>query len=234
MTDRNESRPRSAGMPYIFDLHVLPVKPQPGVATISHHVFNRPEETFMIDKNPDDLTAREFQAISVAIAENRGWFIALGVVLIILGVISIGAPHLTTVAAKIFIGWLFLIAGISLIVHAFLAQGWKAFLGELVIGLLYAVIGGWLAFFPLTGIIGLTVLLAATFIVDGVFKFSMGLQVKPEDGWIWLIFSGVIAIIAGLLIFLGLPSTANWALGLIVGLNLLMSGVAFLMVAIAS
>ena len=188
----------------------------------------------MTDKNPDDLTVREFQAINVAIAENRGWFIALGVVLIILGVISIGAPHLTTVAAKIFIGWLFLIAGISLIVHAFLAQGWKAFLGELVIGLLYAVIGGWLAFFPLTGIIGLTVLLAATFVVDGVFKFSMGLQLKPDDGWVWLIISGVIAILAGLLIFLGLPSTANWALGLIVGINLLMSGFAFLMIAIAS
>ena len=94
----------------------------------------------MTEKNPDDLTVREFQAISVAVTENRGWFIALGVVLIVLGVISIGAPHLTTVAAKIFIGWLFLVAGISLIVHAFLAQGWKAFLGELVIGLLYAVV----------------------------------------------------------------------------------------------
>ena len=187
----------------------------------------------MADQNPNDLTAREMQAISAAVDENRGWFIALGILLVLLGVVAIGAPYIMTVATKFFIGWLFLIAGVGQVAHAFLAQGWKAFLADLLIGLLYALIGGWLAFFPDTGVIGLTILLAATFVVDGIFKFAMGLQVRPTDGWFWLIFSGVIAILAGLLIFLGLPSTATWAIGLIVGINLLMSGIAFLMVALA-
>ena len=187
----------------------------------------------MSEKNPNDLSALEIQAISAAVAENRGWFIALGILLVILGVVAIAAPQVMTVATKIFIGWLFLIAGIGQVIHAFMAQDWKAFLINLLIGVLYAIIGVWLAFFPITGIIALTILLAATFVVDGIFKFVMGLQLRPADGWVWLLFSGTIAILAGLLIFLGLPSTAGWAIGLIVGINLLMSGIAFIMVASA-
>lgn len=187
----------------------------------------------MANRNSVELGSGDFAAISAAVAENRGWFIALGILLILLGIAAIAAPQFATLTAKIFIGWLFLIAGVGEIVHAFVARDWSGFFGNLLIGLLYALVGGWLAFFPLTGIIALTVLLAATFVVEGVFKFIIGLQVRPVDGWGWMIFSGLIAIAAGLLIFLGLPSTATWALGLIVGLNILMSGIAFLMVAMS-
>jgi len=188
----------------------------------------------MVTKGQSEVIEQEIAAVEAAVENNRGWFIAFGVLLIVLGIISIGAPFATTVVVKVFLGWLFLIAGISQIVHAFFAQGWKGFFGDLIIGLLYAFVGGWLAFFPLTGIVGLTVLLAIMFIVEGIFKFIIGIQVRPIGGWIWMIISGVIAVAAGILIFSGLPSSATWAIGLLVGINILMSGIAFLMLALSA
>lgn len=182
----------------------------------------------MADQNqPGAATDAEIAAAEAAVVENRGWFIALGV-------IAIAAPLATTVVAKIFLGWLFLIAGIAQIIHAFYAQGWKGFLADLLMGLLYAFVGGWLAFFPLAGIIGLTVLLAAMFIVEGIFKFVIGLQARPADGWMWMMISGVIAFLAGALVFMELPGSAAWAIGLIVGINILMTGTAFLMMALSA
>jgi uncharacterized membrane protein HdeD (DUF308 family) len=185
----------------------------------------------MSDKPQVTSTDSAIDAIEAAVAQNRGWFIALGVVLIVVGVVSMGAPFATTIVAKVFLGWLFLVAGISQATHAFFAQGWRGFVGDLLIGLLYTVVGVWLTFFPLAGIIGLTVLLAATFVIEGFLKFQIGLKIRPTNGWLWIIISGLIAIAAGILLVMGLPSTATWAIGLLVGVNILMSGVAFLLLA---
>lgn len=165
---------------------------------------------------------------SAGLAESRPLFIALGILLILVGLIAIGAPLATTIVAKIFAGWLLLVSGIAHIIHAFFARAWKAFFEDLLVGLLYTAVGVWLAFFPLAGLIGLTVLLAATFVVDGVLKFQMGLRLRPSSGWLLMIVSGLIAVVAGILLVLGLPSTAVWAIGLLVGINILMSGIAFL------
>jgi uncharacterized membrane protein HdeD (DUF308 family) len=173
-------------------------------------------------------------AVSEAVAESRFLFIALGVVLVVLGAAAIGAPIITTIAVKGVLGWLFLIAGIAQVIHAFYSSGWKGFLLNLLIGILYAVVGVWLAFLPLTGIIGLTLLLAIMFVAEGVFKFGLGFQVKPLDGWLWVVFSGVASIVVGALIFLGLPTSADWSIGLLVGINLFLSGVTFLVMAITA
>ena len=94
--------------------------------------------------------------------------------------------------------------------------------------ILYIIAGAWLAFFPLTGIITLTILIAAMFVAEGLIKFVMGFQLRPEPGWFWMIFSGLAAFVLGILLFAGLPGTAAWAIGLMVGINLLISGWAFL------
>ncbi|MGI9520643.1 MAG: HdeD family acid-resistance protein [Hyphomicrobiaceae bacterium] len=173
----------------------------------------------------------ELADISLAVAENRGWFIALGVLLIILGVIAIAAPHVTGIAVKILLGWLFLIGGIAEILHAFSTSSWRGFVGNLLIGLLYAVTGFWLAFYTTSGLLALTVFLAAMFAAEGVFKFVIALQVRPQDGWFWLLISGIVSLIAGVLLFTGLPYTAVWAVGLIAGINILWTGATFLSMA---
>ena len=165
------------------------------------------------------------------VARHWGWFLALGILLVLAGMAAIAFPFLSTIAAKIAIGWIFMIGGIAELIHAFNVQRWSGFFWNLVIGLLYLVVGGWLAFFPLTGILTLTIVLAALFIAEGVMEAIMSFQVRPHEGWVWLLISGLVAIAAGVLIALQLPSSAIWALGLLAGINLLFSGWSFIFLA---
>lgn len=152
----------------------------------------------------------------------------LGIAFIVFGLIAIVFPLATTIAAKIFIGWLFIFAGAFQIWQSFSTREWGGFLWNLLIGVLYLLAGGWLAFDPFSGIIGLTVLLAMTFIAQGVMEAAMANNLRPKAGWGWMMFSGLIGVVAGILIISGLPSTAVWAVGLMVGINMISSGVAFL------
>ena len=179
-------------------------------------------------------TPAALETVETAVAENRTWFIVLGICLIILGIVAIAFPFMTTIAAKVLLGWLFLIGGFVQIVHSFATQKWSAFFLNLLIGLLYIVAGGWLAFYPLTGILTLTIMLAALFMVQGVMEMIMGFQLRPQTGWGWLIFSGLLALIVGIMIFAGLPGSAVWVLGLMVGINMITSGWAYLFLAMAA
>ena len=167
------------------------------------------------------------------IADAWGWFLVLGILLIIAGVASIAFPLLSTIATKIALGWIFLIAGALIVVHAFSIRQWQGFLLSLLIGVLYLVAGAWLAFTPFAGVVALTILLAALFLAEGVLEVIMGLRVRPHEGWGWLLLSGVIAIAVGVLIAAELPSSAAWAIGLLTGINLLSSGVSFAALALA-
>ncbi|HET6320669.1 MAG TPA: HdeD family acid-resistance protein [Hyphomicrobium sp.] len=167
------------------------------------------------------------------ISEKWGWFLALGIGLILAGIAAIAFPFLSTIAAKVMLGWLFLIGGVLMIIHAFQAPAWSGFLWELLIGVLYVVVGGYLAFFPLTGLLTLAIVLAALFIAEGIFEIVMAYRVSPHEGWVWLLLSGIAAIAVGVLIALGLPGSATWALGLLVGINLLFSGWSYVFLALA-
>lgn len=167
------------------------------------------------------------------IAEKWGWFLALGIVLILAGLAAIAFPLLGTIAVKIMLGWLFLIGGVVMIVHAFQAPGWGGFLWEVLVGLLYVVAGAYLAFFPLTGLLTLAILLAMLFIAEGVFEVIQAFRVRPHEGWGFLLLSGIAALAVGVLITLSLPSSAEWALGLLAGINLLFSGWSYVFLALA-
>jgi uncharacterized membrane protein HdeD (DUF308 family) len=174
---------------------------------------------------------RAVAAARQAIAHNWGWFLALGILLLIAGVTAIAFPLVSTIAAKIALGWIFLVSGVVLAIHAFSIQQWRGFLTELLLGILYVVAGGWLAFFPFTGIVTLTILLAALFLAEGVVEVVMALRVRPHEGWGWLLLSGLVAVAVGVLIAAELPSSAAWAIGLLAGVNLLSTGVSFLVLA---
>ena len=165
------------------------------------------------------------------VAKKRGWCIGLGVVLIVLGVVSMLFPVVTTITAKIFLGWMFLIGGVLQVIHAFSTKSWSGFLWNLLTGILYVVVGGWLAFFPLAGLIGLTVLVAIMFIVEGVIKGRLAMAIGADEGRLWLIVSAIASVVLGVMLFAGLPSTALWAIGLLVGINFLITGVVFVSMA---
>jgi len=182
--------------------------------------------------SPADIEAR-FIASRRLIAEKWGWFLALGIVLILVGFAAIIFPFVATVAAKTVLGWLFLIGGVFMVIHAFSAQGWQGVVWSLLIGILYLIAGGYLAFFPLTGLLTLAFLLIILFAAEGVFEVIMAFRVRPHEGWGFMLLSGIAALAVAFLIAMALPSSATWALGLLVGINLLFSGWSYVFLALA-
>jgi len=185
----------------------------------------------MTDTSNAELEARA-QQIRYFVSHHRGWFLALGIVLVLVGMAAIAFPFLSTLATKIALGWLILFSGVVNIVHAFGTRGWRAFALNFLIGLLFLAAGAYLVFLPLGGIISLTILLAALFIVEGYLEIMMAIRLQREPGWLWVLFSGILAIAAGVLIGLQLPSSATWAIGLLTGINILASGLSFVFLAL--
>lgn len=181
---------------------------------------------------PADIEARLAESRRL-ISEKWGWFLALGIALIVIGLAAIVWPFPATIAAKVVLGWLFLVGGVVLVIHAFSAQGWGGVLWNLLIGILYLVAGGYLAFFPLTGLLTLAILLAILFLAEGIFECIMAFRIRPHEGWGFMLLSGIAAFAVGVIIALGLPATATWALGLLVGINLLFSGWSYVFLALA-
>jgi uncharacterized membrane protein HdeD (DUF308 family) len=179
-----------------------------------------------------DRAAGRLEEFSDAVSQYRNWFMILGVTLIVLGIVAVIFPLATTIAIKVFLGWIILIGGFVTAFHAFSTQKWSAFLYNLLVGLLYVFVGAWLAFLPLSGVITLTVLLAVLFIFQGILQASLAFRLKPHDGWGWILFAGIVAIVAGFMLITGLPSTAAWAIGLLAGLSMISSGWAYLSIAL--
>jgi uncharacterized membrane protein HdeD (DUF308 family) len=167
------------------------------------------------------------------ISEKWGWFLALGIVLIVVGMAAIVFPLVSTIAATIMLGWLFLIGGVFMVLHAFSSQGWQGFVWSLLIGVLYIVAGGYLALFPLMSLPALAILLAALFLAEGAAEIIMAFRIRPHEGWGFMLLSGIAALAVGVMIALDLPSSATWALGLLVGINLLFSGWSYIFLALA-
>lgn len=162
------------------------------------------------------------------IVENRGWFVGLGIALMVLGALAVLFPWFTTLAAELLVGVALLVGGIVMVVHAFNERSWGGVLWEALLGILYIVGGVYFLFFPSMGALALTVVLAAIFIVDGVLRAIMGVRLRPRGGWFWLVLGGVVSVALGVLLFAGLPGTALWAVGLLLGINLIFAGAAYL------
>jgi uncharacterized membrane protein HdeD (DUF308 family) len=169
-----------------------------------------------------------------ALSRNWGWLLAVGILMIILGVFAIGAPVVATIAFQVMLGWLLVIGGIAEAIHAFMAQNWRGFLFELLSAILYVVVGGLLLFNPLLGAAALTLLLAVFLVVEGIFKIIMALRVRDHRGWGWLLASGILSLILGAMIWAQWPASGLWVIGLLVGIQLLFTGWSLVMLALAA
>ncbi|WP_436643669.1 HdeD family acid-resistance protein [Microbaculum sp. FT89] len=171
-----------------------------------------------------------------AIRKHRTLFLVQGIVMVILGIVAIVIPQVTTLAATIFVGWLFVIGGIIRVVATFQSRSAPGFWWSLLIGILALIVGFIIVANPLKGVLTLTMALIILFLVEGVFQFIAGIEFRKAlaSSWVWLIISGVIDIALAVLIFAGWPDTATWAIGLLVGINLLFAGIALTMTALAA
>jgi uncharacterized membrane protein HdeD (DUF308 family) len=177
--------------------------------------------------------------ISDAMSELRShWklFLFQGIVMIILGILAVVAPAIATVAVDVYFGWLFLFSGFAGIIAMFSAGSVSSFLWMLVTALLSIVVGGLLIWRPVEGAASLTFLLTAFFLVEGIFQIAGSFTYRDlfPSSWGWLLVSGICDLLLAGVIIWTLPSSAMWALGLIVGINLITSGNAVVMTAIAA
>jgi len=175
-------------------------------------------------------------ALKRAIQDNARQFRTLGIVLIVLGAAAILFPLVASVAIKVLLGWFFLMTGGAVLWNAFQARGWSPALLSGLVGIIHLSIGVYLAFFPLTGLIGLTMLMAIVFLTQGVLEAAMAWQHRPGHGnegpgWAWMGLSAAVTIVLGVMLLAGLPGTALWALGLFAGINFLTSGISFVVLA---
>jgi uncharacterized membrane protein HdeD (DUF308 family) len=157
-----------------------------------------------------------------------------GVVMIILGVLAIAAPAFASVAVDIYVGWLFLLSGMVGIVAMFSARSVSSFFWILVTALLSIAVGAMLIWQPVEGAYSLTLVLTAFFIAEGVFQIVSSFSYRDviPGSWGWMLVSGISDLLLAGIIIWAWPTSAQWALGLVVGVNLITSGTAVVMMAI--
>ena len=174
-------------------------------------------------------------ADSASLRKHSTWFILYGVLLVLLGVFAIVVPGVATLAVEIMVGWLLLLGG-AFGLFAVISSGRQApgFWWNLITAIVCMLAGLSLLTQPLIGILTLTILLAAYLFASGFAHIVQAIEYRRAvpSAWIWMLVSGIVDLVLALIIVLGLPGTATWVLGLLVGINLVMTGVALTMAAV--
>lgn len=152
----------------------------------------------------------------------------LGIAMVIVGIAAILFPMFSTLVAALFVGWVFLISGIFLFVGSFSIHGTGPFFGELLLSLLSIAAGVFLLFNPLRGAVTLTLVVGILFIVQGAFEIVFAFETRPHRGWIGMLLSGIASVILAILIADGWPQISSIVLGLLLGINLLTTGLAYI------
>jgi uncharacterized membrane protein HdeD (DUF308 family) len=183
--------------------------------------------------NPGDVGELQ-RALAQSVREHWVLFLIEGIVLVVLGILAILVPPLATITFTLFLGWLFLISGIMGLITTFWARHAPGFWWSLLSAVLAIAAGIVLLAWPVSGAVSLTLLLIVFFIIEGVLSIMYALEHKKElsGQWGWMLASGIIDLILAGIILVGLPGTAAWALGLLVGINMLFGGSALIAMAL--
>jgi uncharacterized membrane protein HdeD (DUF308 family) len=159
---------------------------------------------------------------------KSGWIIALGVVYLIAGFIALGSVAMATVASVLVVGVMMIIAGVAEVFSAFQIKSWGKFLLWALLGVLY-IFAGFVTFEnPLLAAVLLTLILGASLVASGIMRIFLGFSMKRETPWIWVVLSGVITLLLGLLILARWPVSSLYILGLFLGIDLIMAGVGWI------
>ena len=174
--------------------------------------------------------------VASAIHAHWGLFLFEGIVLVLLGFAAIVVPVVATLAFTLVIGWLFLISGGVGLVTTFWMRNAPGFWWALLSAAIALAAGVILILRPISGVLSLTLVLIAFFVVEGIATLMYAIEHKAQlsGRWGWMLASGVVDLILAGIIFAGLPGTAAWALGLLVGINMLFGGTAMIGMALAA
>jgi uncharacterized membrane protein HdeD (DUF308 family) len=173
------------------------------------------------------------RAVATSLHEHWVLFLVEGIVLVVLGLIAIMVPPIATLAVEILFGWLFLISGITGLITTFWMRQAPGFWWALLSAVLGIAAGIVLLAWPLSGVLSLTLILIVFFSIEGIITVMYALDHKRElsGRWGWMLASGIVDLILAGMILAGLPGTAAWAIGLLVGINMVFGGSALIAMA---
>jgi uncharacterized membrane protein HdeD (DUF308 family) len=187
----------------------------------------------MSTQTPTD--PNQIQAVvATTLREHSTFFLVEGIILLILGALAIMLPPLATLTVTIIFGWIFLVSGLIGWVTTLGARGSPGFWWSLVSAILATAAGLILLIRPIGGAVSLTLLLIAFFVIEGIATIMFAVEHRRQlsGRWEWMLLSGIIDLALAGIIFAGLPGTAAWALGLLVGINLIFGGAALIAMAL--
>jgi len=184
---------------------------------------------------PQDITGLQSET-SVALREHWKAILIEGILLVILGLAAMIVPPLASLAVTIFLGWMFLISGAAGLALTFWARQMPGFWWSLISAVLGIGAGVILLAQPVEGTLTLTIVVGAYFLAEGVTTIMYALEHRRElsERWSWLLVSGLMDILISFLIISGLPGSAEWAIGLLVGINLVLGGASLVGMALAA
>jgi uncharacterized membrane protein HdeD (DUF308 family) len=159
-----------------------------------------------------------------------GWIVALGAVYLIAGLIALSSVALATVASVFVVGVMMLIAGVAEVINAFALKSWGNFLLWLALGLLY-IVAGFVTFEnPLLAAALLTLMLGVALVASGIMRIVLAISMRGSVPWIWVVFSGAITLLLGIVILAHWPVSSLYVLGLFLGIDLVFAGIGWILV----
>src|SRR6266702_5774662 len=184
---------------------------------------------------PDELNKLQTK-MSAAVKAHWKAFLFEGILLASLGLAAIIVPPLASLAVTIFLGWMFLISGIGGLVVSFWARHMPGFWWSLISAALAVLAGMILLARPIQGVLTLTIVVGAYFLAEGVATIMYALEHRRElsERWSWLLIAGLMDLLIAFIVIAGLPGSAEWVLGLLVGINLLFGGATLIGMALAA
>jgi uncharacterized membrane protein HdeD (DUF308 family) len=156
-----------------------------------------------------------------------------GVLLIVFGVLAVGSPFVAAVAVSVVVAWLIVLAGVVHLMLAFRVHGAGSMIWKVLVGIAYLCFGIYLIVHPVLGVASLTLLLASLFLVEGILNIVLYVKMRPIHGSSWMLIDGIITLLLGLMIYTQWPSSSLWAIGTLVGISMIFSGVARVMMSLA-
>ena len=157
------------------------------------------------------------------IRRSWGWILALGILLMLLGVVCIVGDVTATFATVLAFGWLLLLSGVVALVHAFRTRTWSGFFLYLLSALLRGFTGYLLVRYPSAGAMSFTLILALFFIVGGLFR-AIGAEMVKFPRWGWGVFSGIVSVVLGVMLLAQMPASSVWFIGFAIGVDMILDG----------
>lgn len=185
--------------------------------------------------SPEDFSRLQ-SVMSQTVKAHWKAFLFEGVLLVVLGVAALILPPLASLAIAIFLGWMFLISGLGGLIVTYWARSAPGFWWSLISAALAVLAGMLLLARPMQAVLTLTIVVGAYFLAEGVATIMYALEHRRElsGRWSWLLIAGLVDIAISFLVIAGLPNSAEWAIGVLVGINLLFGGASLIGLALAA